>query len=245
LTRSGAKDRSRDPEVIARWAAEFPQANAAIVADDAFMVLESDNEAELTRLLSEVGVKLPATFRQQARDNRPHWIFRRPAFDTSANPVKHGLFEVKGNNQYVVGFGSIHPSGAEYRIVEDHEPQEFPRDLWEALLEIRATAAGERTRLTGLVDLSVVGEMRFAVEGEPFNGSWDIFLDSEEMREKFCIPVDERHYSLVSLAAVFRMVAAGVKLLRYVPACFLPAFADVLRRRVLKFQNVPTVTTRP
>jgi hypothetical protein len=37
LTRNGAKDRSRDPIVIARWTAEFPQANAAIVADDTFI----------------------------------------------------------------------------------------------------------------------------------------------------------------------------------------------------------------
>jgi len=43
LTRNGAQDRSRDPEVIARWAAEFPQANAAIVADDTFMVLTEGN----------------------------------------------------------------------------------------------------------------------------------------------------------------------------------------------------------
>jgi hypothetical protein len=208
LTPQGAKDRQRDLFALSQWGEQFPTANAAIVADDEYVILESDNEARLTEWLAKLGVKIPRTFKQGARDNRPHWVFKRPAFDTSRNPTIHGVFEFKGHNTYIVGFGSIHPdTGQEYRILEDCPPVEFPRELWDALKEIRAAGDGEKTRASSFVPLTVVGEMRAAVKAAPYDGYWDIFLDSEEARSMFRIPPTERHFALVGLAAHFRNLA--------------------------------------
>ncbi len=55
LTSNGAKDKTRDPERIAVWAQEFPSANAAIVADESYIVLESDDATKLEEWLGQLG----------------------------------------------------------------------------------------------------------------------------------------------------------------------------------------------
>jgi hypothetical protein len=204
LTSNGAKDKTRDPERIAVWAQEFPSANAAIVADESYIVLESDDAAKLEEWLGRLGAKIPRTFKQQARENRPHWVFRRPAFDVQ-NLNIHGVFEVKAINQYVVGFGSIHPkTGDVYRIIEDREPAEAPRQLWDALLEIRAAGDGEKTAASLFVPLTTVGLLRAEVVKYPYNGDWDVLLDDTAAQERFRIEETERHFSIQRLGATFR-----------------------------------------
>lgn len=127
---------SREPEVVAAWAVRFPNSNYGVVAKDDFCILESDDFATLCDRLS---FTLPATYTTSARDNRPHLYFKQTAGSKAAgNMDSPGIFEFKQNNRYVVGEGSIHPTGAVYLCTSDHPIVDIPDWLVTDLIAIRA-----------------------------------------------------------------------------------------------------------
>ena len=69
-----------------------------------------------------------------------------------------GLFEFRNRNQYVVGPGSIHPSGAEYRFWNDAPIVEIPNAVLEALREMADDYAGAGGRFGACMSLKVKGD---------------------------------------------------------------------------------------
>jgi putative DNA primase/helicase len=140
----GAHSRTRDLDQIKEWAAVYPvDANAAIVADDNITILESDDLAKFKSLLAKCGVTLPETLTGGASENRPHMYFKRTEACGDSCITVPGVFEFRNAGQYVVGSGSVHPSGAEYRFWNDTPIVEMPAELVEALRELDADYAGE------------------------------------------------------------------------------------------------------
>ncbi len=142
----GAARRTRDLATVQQWATVSPNANVGVCSDDAVTILESDNEQQFRQLVRDVSRtlfgesrELPSTLTSQAREGRPHFFFLATPKTNAVEgaPGIQGLFEWRRVNQYVVSFGSLHPTGAFYKIVNDVPLVPFPDWLIEVLAEIQ------------------------------------------------------------------------------------------------------------
>ena len=130
------REASRSPEKIEEWCRRFPTSNYGVVADDNFLILESD---DIHRLQDELGISIPSTYTVSARPGRPHFYFRQTeASRRAGNMDLPGVFEFKQNNRYVVGEGSVHPSGAEYVCINSADIIAIPDDLVEKLTRLKS-----------------------------------------------------------------------------------------------------------
>lgn len=133
---SWPKQASRDPKVISEWSTRFPHSNYGVAANDDFCILESDN---VTELQARLGRPIPRTYTVQARANRPHYYFRQSeASKPAGNMDSPGVFEFKQNNRYVVGEGSVHPTGAVYECVLDAPIVTIPDWLVQGLIAVKS-----------------------------------------------------------------------------------------------------------
>jgi hypothetical protein len=108
-----------DSAQIERWAYQFPGANVGVMAGDQLAMVESDH---LPTLEARLGFQIPPCYRVQARENRPHCYFlstERARSSFVAGRSVAGVFEFKVGNLYCVSEGSIHPTGAEYKLLVD------------------------------------------------------------------------------------------------------------------------------
>jgi putative DNA primase/helicase len=192
----GATGRTRDLDLVKNWAAIWPDANVAICADDEITILESDDAARFLGLLEKMGVTLPETMTGGANENRPHWFFKRTPECGEDCITVPGLFEFRNGNQYVVGPGSIHPSGAEYRWWKDAPTIAMPTDVLAALRQLRSEYRGARGEATG--EHVVTGP--FAT----LRNAYMRLADPADLLgiEGLEVGEDERHYTLVSLAGL-------------------------------------------
>jgi hypothetical protein len=120
---------TRDTAQIEKWAYQFPGANVGVMAGDELAIVETDH---LPTLEARLGFPIPESYRVQARENRPHCYFRstdrsRSSFVSGKSVA--GVFEFKSGNLYCVSEGSIHPTGAEYRLLVDMPLYPIPDDL--------------------------------------------------------------------------------------------------------------------
>jgi hypothetical protein len=72
---------------------------------------------------------------------RISFTVRRRELERLATCVVPGLFELRSRNQYVVGPGSFHPSGAVYQITADYEVLPMPGWLVDCLLYLKGAAS--------------------------------------------------------------------------------------------------------
>lgn len=137
LAKHGAKSRVNTEEGVRQFAADVPEdCNYGICSDERFTILETDDRANLTKLL---GRPVPTTLCVSARANRGYWVFAQTPKTLAVNgsPKYAGTWEWRHQNQYCVGFGSIHPdTGFEYKLVTDVEPAPMPDWLVDKLLEL-------------------------------------------------------------------------------------------------------------
>lgn len=185
---------SRDPEVVAAWAVRFPNSNYGVVANDDYCILESDDFDTLRFRLS---FDCPATYTTQARPNRPHLYFRQsPASRAAGNSDSPGVYEFKQNNRYVVGEGSVHPTGAVYACVKDNPIADIPDWL---VADLQAIRAGRDTHvsapLPSLGDKLGAGEGRHPMLMSAAAKLWDgarsresMFEDLDTINQEHCDP---------------------------------------------------------
>jgi hypothetical protein len=163
--------------------------NVGIVADENFLILETDDESQLRQLVRNcTGRELPITLTSQARSGRPHFYYRQtPRSLEVGNCTVAGLFEMRAKNQYVVGPGSVHPSGAVYQITADYEVLPMPGWLVDCLLYLKGAAstvpAGQRVEvpLSGKVG---EGEGRHYLLTSWAGRLWDGKKTEEELFEE-------------------------------------------------------------
>jgi hypothetical protein len=114
-----------------------------VVANDEYCILESDDFGRFTSLLSN---ELPVTYTVQARPNRPHLYFRQTeASKAAGNLDSPGVFEFKQNNRYVVGEGSIHPTGVPYSETNPSDIVPIPDWL---VTDLQAIRSGRTTKVS-------------------------------------------------------------------------------------------------
>lgn len=204
----GALARSRDPKQIAAWAEQRPDANVGFCSDDQITILESDNEQQFRQLIRDVSRsllggerELPTTLTSQARPNRPHFFFRATPRTCSVegSPAIQGLFEWRRENQYVVGAGSLHPSGVKYQYTNDAAIVPFPDWLVDVLAEIRRAYRGDQNRASKFVRVGPA-----AIAKDALIGKYVLDVDAMISDDEFTLQVDagERHYFLQSMAGL-------------------------------------------
>lgn len=137
----GATKRTRDLAVVESWAQQFPDANVGIVADENIIILESDDVERLYELIQNgCGQSISKTMTAMAcgsSEDRPHFFFKRTEKASNVgNLAVPGLFEARFSNQYVVGPGSVHPSGATYRWLNSAPLATIPDWLVSELLRL-------------------------------------------------------------------------------------------------------------
>ena len=128
---------SRDAAQIEEWAHWFPGANVGVMAGEELAIVETDH---LPTLEARLGFPIPECYRVQARENRPHCYFLSTARSRSsyaAGKSVAGVFEFKAGNLYCVAEGSVHPSGAEYKLVVDVPLYPIPDELVAGLERIK------------------------------------------------------------------------------------------------------------
>jgi putative DNA primase/helicase len=120
-------------EQIEKWNDENPQYNAGVVAKlNGFWMLDCDVPDLPQTIEKETGKVFPKTF--SVRSNKGlHFYFKHTGASQSLkkniqlkDEQGNVLCDVKVHNGYVVGPGSIHPTGTRYEVVNDTEIIDAP-----------------------------------------------------------------------------------------------------------------------
>lgn len=204
----GAARRTRDLAQIAEWAAAAPHANIGVCSDETITILESDNEAQFRQLVRDVSRnmfgasrELPETLTSQAREGRPHWFFKASPKTNAVDgaPGIQGLFEWRRYNQYVVGPGSLHPTGVVYQIINNVPIAVMPDWLVDVLMEIKSAYQGETSRASKYVRVGPAAVVRDKLVNEyALDPHAMLADDSFEIH----IAAGERHYFLQAMAGL-------------------------------------------
>jgi hypothetical protein len=135
LTEHGCKDASKNPEVVARWWDQEPDANIGLAtgAVSHCFVLDIDGEegeSALAKLEAEHG-QLPSTVESITGGGGRHLFFETPdaLIRNSAGKVGSGI-DVRGEGGYVVVPPSMHPSGRAYAWSVDSAKNLAPAPAW-------------------------------------------------------------------------------------------------------------------
>lgn len=215
------KQASKEKEVVQEWCRRFPNSNYGVAATEEYCILESDDALTFKNRLSKA---LPSTYTVQARDNRPHYYFRQTeASKNAGNMDCPGVFEFKQNNRYVVGEGSIHPSGPTYVCISDKPIAEIPSWLVEDLQRIRS---GREVSVSAPMPAEGVklgeGEGRHPLLMSQAARLWDgsktreeFFADLEEVNQQHCGPPKSAAHLLDIIDWIMERapVSAGPKVL--------------------------------
>lgn len=137
---------------ILAWDAENPDYNVGCLGTAyGVTILDCDVPGLMTRIEQETGQKCPATFTvKSAGKGCAHFYFRQTdASRRLGNKKGDGLFDLRGNNHYVVGPGSALKLSdgtiRKYSIWRDAPIAEFPEWLEEWILANSSSAKGGAT----------------------------------------------------------------------------------------------------
>lgn len=188
--RHGFKDATLDPDTIQAWWTDHPDANIGIATGRASGLLvvdvdpRSGGDVTLSELIAEKG-EWPDTPTVRTGGHGQHFLFRLPAKIRGAR-LGPGI-DLKREGGYIVGAGSVHPSGGLYRWETGFSPAELPLaepPAWLTALLARPISKG--TRRSGA---------RTPVEHD---------IDPAKP-----IPLGERHWFLSRTAAFLRFHGVG------------------------------------
>lgn len=116
------------------WAKRFPRCNFGVATEAAgLVVLDEDTPGDLAAWAESEGIDLPETFAvATGRDGGgTHFWFHTAEVFKSSSPMKRAGFnvDVKARGAFVVAPGSVHKSGAVYRVVNDAPIADLPDAL--------------------------------------------------------------------------------------------------------------------
>jgi hypothetical protein len=175
--------------------------NYGVVANDTFCILDID-DPEAFR--NELGLKLPTTY-TVATSRGKHLYFRHT--DKSrrlGNRSGAGVFDFQANAKYVVGEGSIHPSGHVYSCVDSSPISEIPDSLVSALDRFVVQRKRERARLG----------LKAGDRQDMLNYAGSIYTEEiteDEMLEKLIERNETHSEEPLSLGDLQRMVQSAFK----------------------------------
>jgi hypothetical protein len=185
----GATRRTRDIEQLRSLFPNGEYANVGICADENVVILETDDLEQLCQVVRNgAGRELPITLMAcGSSENRPHLFFKRTEMASNVgNLVVPGLFEARFFNQFVVGSGSVHPSGAVYRFLNDAPMVPIPDWLVSELARLALTqkTVGQSRRNVEVVSGKVPEGSRHYFLMRELGKMWDGTVSEEHLLEK-------------------------------------------------------------
>jgi hypothetical protein len=159
-TEHGVYDGTTDAETISRWIDEYPAASncGARASFDGYWFQDDDMGTLAVTYKVATGLDLPSTFTVKTSRGF-HYYF---VHDDTSRAARYGgkenaVIDIPGykgearcNNQYVVGPGSVHPSGAVYEIYNDAPIVAAPASLlaWlQIAYALSETLKGKSTKM--------------------------------------------------------------------------------------------------
>ena len=114
-------------EVLAEWNRQSPSRNTAAVSKDEFScAFDIDHPSIMPQLEKETGQKVPRTLIVRSSKPAPlgHYYFLQTERSRALGNRQYNIdgeraFDFQQNDKYVVGPGSIHPTGAVYSVIDD------------------------------------------------------------------------------------------------------------------------------
>ena len=106
-------------EIIEQWWSKCRDANVAVVTGcfSDVIVLDVD-DPKAKKLVTSMGI-IRNTPRVQTRPNRYHYYFKYPEFEARSKNNRTIGLDIRGDGGYVIAPPSIHPSGYQYRWIDD------------------------------------------------------------------------------------------------------------------------------
>jgi hypothetical protein len=146
-----------DPEQLAAWFTGSPRNIGIACGPSGLVVIDEDEPGAFNTYADSVGAVIPTTY-TVTTGRGSHFYFRAPGLAVGNQVKQHGYaVDVRGVGGYVVGPGSMHATGALYRVVVDEEPAPVPAWLLEALRPASTTTADvEASKLGGLAGVPEV-----------------------------------------------------------------------------------------
>lgn len=142
LVGGGTTSASTDPEQIADWARQFPEANVGVVCTLTGICIVDDDAG----VVEASGIPINTRVVESSPGHRQYYF--RHTVDTASvgNLGQRGGFSLRSHNFYGLAAGSKHPDGHLYRLLVDAPIQPMPPALLTYLQESNAAA---KTRLDG------------------------------------------------------------------------------------------------
>ena len=123
-----------DLEQISKWIEEDPDSNyGAVCTPDTIVVLDADNPGLRSHIERATGREFPSTLTVKSSKGYHYYFLQTDKSRAIGNRKLAGMFDLQSDRKYVVGPGSIHPSGAEYTILNDTDIVPMPDWLAERL----------------------------------------------------------------------------------------------------------------
>lgn len=122
---------STDPDQIHRWFSDADLNMGISCGPSGLLVVDEDQPGDLARWCTDHGVTLPATF-TVATAHGQHLYFNRGGLDLGNHtPFKEDGYgiDVRGAGGYVVGPGSVHPTGVIYTPTDTSPAAPLPQSL--------------------------------------------------------------------------------------------------------------------
>jgi Bifunctional DNA primase/polymerase, N-terminal len=195
LEGGGIERGSTDPARIAEWDAKNPDANVACLGTpDGMAYFDCDEPRLIARIQNETGRKFPRTFSVKAINGGGHLYFKQTERSRKlGNKAGEGVFELRGNNEYVMGPGSraTNDQGelGEYKIAVDAPFADIPDWLCDWI----EANAGKKVSSTGELDEDSYTKLRAAYLEN---------LNPEDMLRFDDLVIESLHPTLVSLAGL-------------------------------------------
>jgi hypothetical protein len=191
----GVTKKSRNQDVIDTWAAQWPEANVAVCADDTFLILDADDAAEMEKITGHLN-----TYTVQSSPGKAHYYFKREpdGFDYVRNLEMGKVGSLRAKNQYVVAAGSIHPkTGQPYKVINNapvaildaglyHKLELVAADAEREIEKIRANWDGKTKIAAGMRQYfltSQAGKLHDGIRSEEM-----ILAQLLELNARFCDP---------------------------------------------------------
>lgn len=133
----GHLDATADADLVQSWVKRVPTANVGVRPGPNQCVLDVDDPAQFERWRRDHGLTdLPPTRTVRTRSGS-HRYFALPGQVRLSGGVA-GVFDTKQHSGYVVGPGSVHPTGKLYRLAVEGPVATLPADWLQALQPVRA-----------------------------------------------------------------------------------------------------------
>jgi hypothetical protein len=138
LNVGGSASASTDPEQIAAWAEQFPDANVGVVATLTGILIVDDDDG----VVEQSGIPVRTRVVESSPGHKQYYFRHTAASAEVGNIPQRAGFSLRSHNYYGLAAGGRHPDGHDYRMLVNGPIQPMPADLLAYLQEKYATAKG-------------------------------------------------------------------------------------------------------